>query len=425
MPEDRQLHIRNLKPLPPAHNIVDKCIECGFCEVVCPSRNLSLTPRQRIAVQREIARLKASCDNPTRLQALEWDYRYLGEQTCAADGLCAVSCPVEINTGEYTKYLRSLQVTAPVRKRLADWTAGNYHHTAAFLRTSLKLINLAHRHVGTSAMLALTRAARRLSGHRLPAWNPYMPQGIKMPRNLLAAADKSLKAVYFPSCINTVMGPAWGDPDQTPLYQIVVKVLDRAGFSVILPPRRDLYCCGVPFESKGYMRQADAKLRQLEELLLTASQNGRYPILCDTGPCVYRMRQTLNPRLEIYEPVEFIQHFLLDHLQVVPSPDTIAMHITCSSRKMGLEFQFRELAATLAAEAIFPDEVSCCGWAGDRGFNYPELTAAALAPLKPVLQGRCTTGYSNSRTCEIGLSQHSGIYYKSIFYVLEKCSRKQ
>lgn len=422
--DDRQLHIRNLKPLPPAHDILDKCIECGFCEVVCPSKNLSLTPRQRIAVQREIARLKASCENPTRLHVLERDYRYLGEQTCAADGLCAVSCPVEIDTGEHTKYLRSLQVTAPVRKHMADWTAANYDHTAEFLRSGLKLIHLAHRHIGTSAMLALTRTARRLSGHRLPAWNPYMPQGIRMPRRLPAAADKPFKAVYFPSCINTVMGPAWGDPDQTPLYQVVVKVLNRAGFSVILPPRRDLYCCGVPFESKGYMRQADAKLRQLEELLLTASQNGRYPILCDTGPCVYRMRQTLDPRLEIYEPVEFIQHFLLDHLQVVPLPDTIAMHITCSSRKMGLEFLFREVATALAADVIFPDEVSCCGWAGDRGFNYPELTAAALAPLKPALQGRCTTGYSNSRTCEIGLSQHSGIYYKSIFYLLEKCSRK-
>ena len=64
-------HIENLKPLPRANPIVDKCIECGFCEVNCPSRNLTLTPRQRIVVQREIARLRATCENPARLAELE------------------------------------------------------------------------------------------------------------------------------------------------------------------------------------------------------------------------------------------------------------------------------------------------------------------------------------------------------------------
>jgi D-lactate dehydrogenase len=192
---------------------------------------------------------------------------------------------------------------------------------------------------------------------------------------------------------------------------------------VIIPPGCRLHCCGTAFESKGYPRQAEAMARGLEEMLLSASQNGRYPILCDTGPCVQRMRQRLDPRLRIFEPFEFIQRYLLEPLPITPIDETLAMHITCSSRIMGLEGVFREVAGTLAAEAIFPDEVSCCGWAGDRGFHFPELPAAALAPLKPALRGRCIAGYTNSRTCEIGLSQHGGIYYKSIFYLLERCSR--
>ena len=35
------------------------CIECGFCEPRCPSRELTLSPRQRIVVARELARLRA------------------------------------------------------------------------------------------------------------------------------------------------------------------------------------------------------------------------------------------------------------------------------------------------------------------------------------------------------------------------------
>lgn len=420
---DKHAHIRNLKPLPPANTIIDKCIECGFCEVNCPSKNLTLTPRQRITVQREIARLKASCENPDRLESLEKAYQYQGEQTCAADGLCAVSCPVEINTGQHTKHLRQLMVSTPYHQKAADWIAKHYGLTLALMRTGLKVANGVHKLLGTDTMNRMARAARKFSGNCIPAWNPYMPQGINAPRMACGPASHKPKVVYFPSCINMAMGPALKDPDQAPLYQVIHNVLSRAGFEVIYPPKRQAFCCGTPFESKGYVDQAGYMANALEACLLKASDNGRFPVLCDTGPCVHRMRQTLDTRLEIYEPMGFIRDHLLDKLSIKPVSETIAVHITCSSRKMGLEAVFHEVADALAESAIFPDEVTCCGWAGDRGFNFPELTASALATLKPALDGRCAAGYSNSRTCEIGLSQHSGIYYKSIFYLLDRCSR--
>jgi D-lactate dehydrogenase len=416
-------HIQNLKPMPAADDLVDKCIECGFCEAVCPSKNLSLTPRQRIVIQREIARLRRTCQNPGRLAALEESYHYLGEQTCAVDGLCATSCPVEINTGDLTKKLRRQEAAGRMPQLLADQAESHYEHVCAVLRTGLKLAHGLHRLVGTEGMTVLADTARRLSKGRLPAWNPYMPRGIAPPA--ARAADDALprRAVYFPACINQVMGPALGDPDQTPLHQVILGVLRRAGFAVRLPPRGRIFCCGTPFESKGYKLQADRQAAELNHFLWAATKGGRDPILCDTAPCVYRLRQVLSPELKIYEPVGFIREFLLSHLKITPLSETIAVHITCSSRKMGLEESFREVAAALAAQAVFPDEVSCCGWAGDRGFNFPELSKAALAPLKAALGGRPTSGYSNSRTCEIGLSLHSGIYYKSIFYLLDRCSR--
>jgi D-lactate dehydrogenase len=420
---DPQTHIQNLKPMPAADDLVDKCIECGFCEAVCPSKNLSLTPRQRIVIQREIARLRQTCGNSHRLAVLEESYTYLGEQTCAVDGLCATTCPVEINTGDHTKQLRRIGVAGRMPQLLADLAGSHYEHLCAALRLGLKLAHGVHRLVGTDTMTALADTARRLSKARLPAWNPYMPRGIDAP--VAAAPDPVLsrRAVYFPACLNQVMGPPLGDPDQPPLHQIILRVLRRAGFGVTLAPSGRVFCCGSPFDSKGFQVQADRMAAELNATLLTASRGGRDPVLCDTAPCVFRLRQVLSPELQIFEPVEFIEKFLLDHLPVTPVAETIAVHITCSSRKMGLEESFRTVAGVLAAEAIFPDEVTCCGWAGDRGFNFPELTEAALSPLKAALGGRCTGGYSNSRTCEIGLSQHSGIYYKSIFYLLDRCSR--
>ncbi len=421
--DNPQAHIENLKPLPPADPLVDKCIECGFCEVNCPSKNLTLTPRQRIVIQREIARLRATCENPARLAELETGYRYQGDDTCAADGLCATSCPVAINTGDHTKKLRGQHVTPARFQRAADWAADHFELVAAGLRTGLKLAGHAHHLLGSQRMTGLTGLARKLSGNCLPAWNRYMPQGLATPQLGPPATRQAHRVVYFPSCINLVMGPAAGDPDQQPLYQVIAKVLARAGYAVIYPDRRKVFCCGTPFESKGFVIQAERKIAELEAFLLKATEQGRYPVLCDTGPCVYRLRGVLNPKLQIFEPFEFIQRFLVDRLDITPVTETIAVHVTCSSRKMGLESVFREIAAKLAADAVFPDQVSCCGWAGDRGFNFPELTASALAELKPAVAAHCTAGYSNSRTCEIGLSQHSGLYYKSIFYLLDRCSR--
>ena len=54
---DPHAHVKDLKSLPEVEEEVDRCIECGFCESHCPSRDLTLTPRQRIVVRREMAAL--------------------------------------------------------------------------------------------------------------------------------------------------------------------------------------------------------------------------------------------------------------------------------------------------------------------------------------------------------------------------------
>jgi len=417
-----QAHVENLKPLPPADPIIDKCIECGFCEANCPSKNLTFTPRQRIVVQREIARLRAAGEDPARMADLEDGYRYPGEQTCAADGLCAVACPVDINTGEHTKQLRRRAV-GPAAARAAAAVADHFDGTAAAVRTGLKAADAIHNLLGSDRMDSLTNGLRRLSGNRLPHWTRWMPRGVDGPRPRPVTGSNTLQAVYFPSCINRTMGPAQGDPDRDPLHTVTVRLLEKAGFQVRFPARMGSLCCGTPFESKGFMAQADAKSAELEAALLDASDGGRLPVLVDTSPCLYRMTKVMDHRLRLLDPVEFTLTHLLERLEITPVNETIAYHHTCSSVKLGLEARAMTLAKACARDVVVPDLVGCCGFAGDRGFNYPELNASALQHLKAGVAGKCRAGYSTSRTCEIGLSAHSGIHYKSILYLVDRCSR--
>ena len=418
-----QAHVENLKPLPQTNPILDRCIECGFCEVNCPSKDLSLTPRQRIVVQREISRLRTSGQDRHRLRQLEDAYVYEGEQTCAVDGMCAVSCPVDINTGEHTKELRSLGRSSLAR-RLADLTADHFEWSETALRIALKLSHLSQRTLGQVRVDALSAALRDLGGGRLPLWDRHMPSGASPPAPVATDGRKRRAVVYFPSCVSRAMGPAMGDPDSDPLHAVTVRVLSRAGFQVIYPPELSRLCCGTPFESKGFPRQADRKSAELESALLTASRGGEIPVLCDTSPCLYRMRKVMTPVLTMYEPSEFVTRFLISRLQFTRQAEPVALHHTCSNMKTGIEDHLVTAARACCDRVIVPELVGCCGFAGDRGFNYPELSAAALKELRGSLGPDCRSGYSTSRTCEIGLSRHSGIYYKSIFYLVERCTRQ-
>ena len=420
--QNPSVHIENLKPLPQTHPVVDKCIECGFCEPGCPSKDLTLTPRHRIVIQREISRLQSTGEDPHRLKALENTYVYQGERTCAVDGMCATTCPVDIDTGQHTKELRHAIAAGKRARIVANWAVRHFERTAKFARSGLRAANAVHTILGTRLMENLTAWARRISTNRIPLWNQYTPQAADAPVAFPARPSDSLKVVYFPSCISRTMGPAKGDPDGDSIPDAMVRVLLKAGYEIIYPQHMNSLCCGTPFESKGLFEQADIKAGQLEDALRQASENGRWPVLCDTSPCLYRMRQVMNSGLRLYEPVEFIHDFLMGRLKFAPLHRTVAIHHTCSAMKMGLENKFQTVARACAETVVVPDSVGCCGFAGDRGFTHPELNASALKDLHASVSESCAAGYSTSRTCEIGLSLHSGIFYKSIVYLVDNCT---
>ena len=220
------------------------------------------------------------------------------------------------------------------------------------------------------------------------------------------------------------MGPDHHHRADAAQVEVMLSVLERAGYEVIFPDKMEQLCCGTIWESKGMSEIADRKLAELEEALWRASDEGRYPVLCDQSPCLHRMREKIS-RMKLYEPAEFILTYVADKLEFRPLDITVALHITCSMRRMGIADKIVTLAKMCAKRVVLPEGVGCCGFAGDKGFTQPELNAYALRKLRVAVEkSGATEGYSNSRTCEIGLTTHSGIEYRSIAYLVEAATRR-
>ncbi|HAS6056504.1 TPA: FAD-binding protein [Vibrio vulnificus] len=414
-------HIENLKPMPAADPLVDRCIECGFCEPVCPSRTLTLSPRQRIVLYRELQRRERAGE---KIQASELEkvFEYQGIDTCAATGLCADRCPVGINTGDLVKKLR----TAKYQKftPIAKWTADHFSTTTAIARNGLRANQLASKVIGAPTVGKLTNGLRSLTKGSTPIWYPEYPtanqHSLGSSAFPITATEK--KVVYMPSCASRNMGQQADAPDQRPLTEVTLSLIKKAGYEVIIPAQLSNQCCGMPYDSKGMNELATNKARQLEEVLWQASREGTYPVLMDTSPCAKRSIEQFSQPMEVLEPTGFVSKYLLPHLDITPLNETVMLHVTCSSRRMGLENAMITLANACASRVIVPEHIQCCGWAGDKGFTTPELNAAAVHPLKAQVPSDCQRGFSNSRTCEIGLSHHSGIPYQSILYLVDDAS---
>lgn len=173
---DPKAHLKNLKPMPESHAIVDKCMECGFCEPHCVSEGLTLSPRQRIVIAREISRLEESNDDLERLAAIQKDVTYQLDETCATDGLCALACPVYIDTGKFVKEWRASKLNDSAKKT-ASYIGSHMAGTTAGLRIGLKIVAGFHSILGTAIMTALSNGFHFISFGKVPKWIPELPKG--------------------------------------------------------------------------------------------------------------------------------------------------------------------------------------------------------------------------------------------------------
>ena len=419
---DPMAHISNLKPIPSTRQIVDKCMECGFCEGYCVAEGLTLSPRQRVAAFREIERLKASGEEPHRAAEMQKLFRYAGEQTCATDSLCNLHCPVSADAGKMVKEIRH-ESHSPRGEKRAVWLAGHMAGVTATLRGGLKCLNALRLLFGKRVFGAMARGLRAATGKALPLWNEYMPTGatkIKVPAEIQGQArneeGQARKVVYFPSCITRSMGTTRAYSKEKEVTQVTAALLEAAGFQVIYPEKMDSLCCGMLFSSKGYVEAGQKASDSLKAALASASDGGRIPILCDMSPCLYTMKSNFGDELPLYEPTEFIEKYVLDHLTLNPVDEKVALFAVCSAKKMGVDPCLKRVAERCAREVVVVDS-NCDGFAGDRGFFFPELNEHGLRDLRRQVEG-CDEGFAVSRTCEVGLSRNSGLVFKSIVYLV-------
>ena len=444
--EDPQSYLQHIKPCPKVHEMIDRCIECGFCEVNCVSCGFALSSRQRIVIQREMKRLeeiieargerqeargerqeaKGERQEARRLlRELRKDFAHIGRDLCAGDGLCSTSCPIKINVGDYIHLVREHDMGV-AGKTIGYWAGKNLTTIGKALTPILSVAHVAKTVIGDKATRVLGKTMHYASGGLVPLWTPSLPKPVTQKdiqtakeygavNGLKGLQDK--RVVYFPSCLNQRLSA----PGQ-PLVNDMTELLNKAGFEVIFPANMENLCCGTIWESKGMPDEAQRKAAELELALLKASDNGRWPVLCDQSPCLHRMRHTMQ-HLHLYEPAEFIDKYVLSEVAITPLDACVAVHVTCSTKQMGLADTIVRVAKACAKNVLVPEEIGCCAFAGDKGFTEPELNEWALRKLKPQIEkAGATMGVSNSRTCEIGLTTHSGIEYHGIAHLVNMCA---
>lgn len=426
-------HLEHIKEMTPindrfhVHNL-DSCIECGLCEPVCPSRNVTLTPRQRIQAQR-VMRAQVNSHLPQAAQLLEKEYQYEGRDTCAADGMCQTVCPMQINTGELTDVLRAQQLDRTFATLLTA-AARHFKRTEKIIKESLTWAVDAERMVSPKPF-EWTMALGHALSNQVPHWSHNFP---KAPR-FEARHTEHPDVIYFPACVTRIFGSSVAGKDN--MMQVILRIADKAGIAISLPEEAQGLCCSQIWEHKGDTEGQKIMANKVVEHFWNWSDGGRIPVMCDTTSCTHTLltalvaneKQTvLTPenlekyrQLNILDITQWLLNNVLTRVEPLHKKGRVLLHPTCACDQMGLTPTMLRIAERCATEVVIPLAWGCCGASGDRGFIFPELGQSAMRDELAETQGQHFDGcYSLARTCEINFENHSSYLYESIVYLVDE-----
>ncbi|WP_137145542.1 FAD-binding and (Fe-S)-binding domain-containing protein [Mycolicibacterium sp. CR10] len=418
--DDPQAHLRHIKVTPTVEAEVDRCVECGFCEPVCPSRDLTLTPRQRIVVRRAIAsaELAGDCTLAAELSA---SYDYAGVQTCAVDGMCATACPVLINTGDLVRRLR-----AEDRGPLADrgWALAAKHWSGASRAAGAALTAAAA--VPAALPVTASRAARAVAGTDLvPQWSADLPRGGRRRQRPTPTAEPDI--VYLPACVNAMFGADGGNA-ASGVQDGFEKLCALVGLTLAVPDGIDSLCCGTPWSSKGMATGYRTMSERTTAAVVAASRDGTLPVVCDASSCtegLVKMLRKSAPHVRVVDAVTVIRERVLPLLGDLPKMASVTVHPTCSSSQLGTTEDLLAIAREIADDVVVPADWGCCGFAGDRGMLHPELTASATSQQAAQVRAHPTSAHAScNRTCEMAMTRATGSPYRHIVEILADVAGK-
>lgn len=385
--DNPRVHVENIKPVPTVDAEVDACIECGFCEHVCPSRDVTLTPRQRIVLRRERA---LNVHQPDVVRAIDAAYGYAGLDTCATDGLCAVACPVGIDTGALVRRLRG-EGTWGISRTVAAWLARHYGVVDGFMRWVLRI-------------------------GRLTGWTgPTGPTGRTDPTD---PTDPTGPTV-IPSCVSRWLSAT--PQNEGGLAAMFAELMRRAELPYTVPAEASQMCCGQIFESKGYHDAAVAVRTATREAVVACGHSPA--VLFDTPTCGLAMRR--DGGMPTLDMVTYLHDVVMPRLRLTKVRRHVVVHPGCGTRKAGNVDQLLAIAAACSERVSVPPSSMCCGYAGDRGMRFPELPSAAIGPMAVEVAELVDTDgwYGFNTTCEMGLRTHTGQHWASILELLLEASQ--
>ncbi len=424
--DDKKCHIKNIKSLPIVEEEVDKCVECGYCENKCPSRDYTLTPRQRIVLRRTLARMKLSGDKDGYEEILK-DYQHYGLDTCAVDGMCATECPVNINTGDLVKRLRK-ENHAPFANSFAKKVAANFGFIESMVKLALYTGKMVNNVFGQKTMHLITKNLHKIFP-AFPIWSTQLKGPVSLQKKDITTAD----IIYFPACMTRMMG---NDVEKNiSITDTVMQLAKKASLNVVIPNNIEGNCCGQAFSSKGFSDAYKIAANKTIESVWQWTQKGRIPVVLDITSCTSSLlgsrpylteaNQKKYDAIQILDSIDFAADILLPRLNIKNKKEETILHPVCSVIKMNLNKKLEKIGKETSVKTVIPAGLGCCGMAGDRGFYYPELLVSATnQEAKEVKTYGTKDCYSTGKPCEMSMSEATGKNYRSIFYLLNEVSER-
>ncbi len=425
--EDKGIHLKNLKTLPKIDEEIDKCMECGFCEPHCPSKDLTLTPRKRIAIERDKVRFK---NHISEIEKINEDFEYYTLDTCATDGLCGSYCPVGIDTGAYIKRRRNGSLSDR-DKKIANFISNDIALTAAMIITGLNVAKGLEHIIGNRNLKVFTSFIANKLNWRLPVWNGFLPSPASVPHS----SSINVEFIYFPCCMSRIFGKPnnISNYPQKSIMETMLSISRKAGVKIAIPDKIKNHCCGMAFLSKGYKDEFQKVFGKTIEMLFESTNSGTLPVVVDSSSCCFTFKKPGEifdksienkwKQIKFLDTMEFAKYYIIDKIPPKKKTQTVVLHNTCSATKMGLNSILQTVAEKYSDEVIIPESNSCCGFAGDRGLLYPELSHSATKDeAKEVSKTKNAKHYSSNIPCEIGMSKATGRQYLSIVYLIDQAT---